>query len=109
MVAHTGRGVMFPIVTRTSAPCRHPLEATTMSATILDRFPSSNFTPPDELEVSVVMPCLNEALTVGKCVSKAVATLKKLGVAGEVIVADNGSTDGSQALATASGARVVHA
>jgi hypothetical protein len=80
-----------------------------MPATVVDRSPSSSFISPDELEVSVVMPCLNEALTVGKCVSKAVATLKKLGVAGEVIVADNGSTDGSQALATASGARVVHA
>jgi glycosyltransferase involved in cell wall biosynthesis len=64
---------------------------------------------PGDIEVSVVMPCLNEALTVGTCVAKCVATLKRLGVAGEVIVADNGSTDGSQERARAEGARVVHA
>lgn len=62
-----------------------------------------------EIEVSVVMPCLNEANTVGTCVEKAVSTLRSLGVAGEVIVADNGSTDGSQQIARAHGARVVHA
>jgi glycosyltransferase involved in cell wall biosynthesis len=63
---------------------------------------------PAELEVSIVMPCLNEARTVGTCVGKAVAALEKLGVRGEVVVADNGSTDGSQQIATAKGARVVH-
>ena len=46
--------------------------------------------------MSVVMPCLNEARTVGLCVSKAIRALQEMGVAGEVIVADNGSTDGSQ-------------
>ncbi len=68
--------------------------------------------PPDNsppVEVSVVMPCLNEARTVGTCVAKAVAALEKLGVHGEVIVADNGSTDGSQDIARTHGARVVHA
>ncbi|HTA74126.1 MAG TPA: glycosyltransferase family 2 protein, partial [Gemmatimonadaceae bacterium] len=59
------------------------------------------------IEVSVVMPCLNEAETVGQCVAKARAALSSYGVEGEVIVADNGSTDGSQAIATAAGARVV--
>jgi glycosyltransferase involved in cell wall biosynthesis len=63
----------------------------------------------DDLEVSVVMPCLNEARTVGLCVAKALASLRRLGVAGEVIVADNGSTDGSQEIARNNGARVVHA
>lgn len=58
-------------------------------------------------EVSVVLPCLDEAETVGTCVRKAVAALRDLGIDGEVVVADNGSTDGSQALATAAGARVV--
>ncbi|MBV9122520.1 MAG: glycosyltransferase family 2 protein [Planctomycetes bacterium] len=58
-------------------------------------------------EVSVVMPCLNEARTVGRCVSKAVRSLEQLGVRGEVLVADNGSSDGSQDLARAAGARVV--
>jgi glycosyltransferase involved in cell wall biosynthesis len=61
-----------------------------------------------ELEVSIVMPCLNEARTVGTCVAKAVAALEKLSVRGEVVVADNGSTDGSQQIATARGARVVN-
>src|SRR5437588_9677070 len=61
----------------------------------------------DDVELSVVMPCLNEARTVGRCVSKAVAELERLGVRGEVVVADNGSTDGSQAIAREHGARVV--
>src|SRR5437762_73681 len=63
----------------------------------------------DEVEVSVVMPCLNEARTVATCVTKALACLGRLGVRGEVVVADNGSTDGSQDLARAAGARVVPA
>src|SRR5438132_2880970 len=60
-----------------------------------------------EIEVSVVMPCLNEARTVGRCVAKAVRCLEELGVRGEVIVADNGSTDGSPAVASEHGARIV--
>jgi hypothetical protein len=61
-----------------------------------------------DIEISVVMPCLNEARTVGRCVAKAVASLSDLGVKHEVIVADNGSSDGSPYLASAHGARVVH-
>jgi len=57
--------------------------------------------------LSIVIPCLNEADTVAVCVAKAHGALEKLGVPGEVIVADNGSTDGSQALAQRAGARVV--
>jgi len=60
-----------------------------------------------ELELSVVIPCLNESDTVASCVAKAVRAMKDAGIRGEVIVADNGSTDGSQALAEAAGARVV--
>src|SRR5438045_6397660 len=63
----------------------------------------------EEIEISVVMPCLNEARTVCICVRKAVEELKRLGVRGEVVIADNGSTDGSQAIAGEHGARVVHA
>jgi len=65
--------------------------------------------PPPEppIEVSVVMPCLNEARTVGRCVEKARRALDRLVKGGEVIVADNGSTDGSQEVARAHGARVV--
>jgi len=59
------------------------------------------------LEVSVVMPCLNEAETVGTCIEKARRALRELDVAGEIVVADNGSTDGSQAIAARMGARVV--
>ncbi len=59
------------------------------------------------IEVSVVMPCLNEADTVGQCVSLAIQTLATHGISGEVVVADNGSNDGSQAIASARGARVV--
>jgi glycosyltransferase involved in cell wall biosynthesis len=62
----------------------------------------------ESLELSVVMPCLNEAVTVGVCVKKAVDALEQHGIRGEVIVADNGSTDGSQQLAKDFGARVVY-
>lgn len=59
------------------------------------------------LEVSILMPCLNEAETLAGCVREALAALAAAGVAGEVLVADNGSDDGSPALARAAGARVV--
>ncbi len=59
------------------------------------------------VELTVVMPCLNEAETLAVCVDKALAALAENHIAGEVIVADNGSTDGSQAIATEHGARVV--
>jgi glycosyltransferase involved in cell wall biosynthesis len=64
---------------------------------------ASEFAP----ELSIVMPCLNEARTVGTCVQKALAYLEMYNVPGEVIVADNGSTDGSQAIAAGYGARVI--
>jgi hypothetical protein len=55
----------------------------------------------------VVLPCLNEARTITGCVREAMDALAAAGIAGEVVVADNGSTDGSQELATRAGARVV--
>jgi glycosyltransferase involved in cell wall biosynthesis len=58
-------------------------------------------------ELSVVMPCLNEAETIGTCVEKAMRALRDSGIRGEVIVADNGSTDGSREIAASLGARVV--
>jgi len=61
------------------------------------------------VEVTVLLPCLNEAETLGVCVEKAVKCLAELGVNGEVLVSDNGSTDGSQQIAVDSGARVIHA
>lgn len=59
------------------------------------------------LELSVVMPCLNEAETLEACVRKAQQTLRQHQIDGEIIVADNGSADGSQAMAKRLGARVV--
>lgn len=61
----------------------------------------------DAIELSIVMPCLDEAETLAACVAKARRFLDENGIAGEVIVADNGSTDGSQQIARALGARVV--
>jgi glycosyltransferase involved in cell wall biosynthesis len=59
------------------------------------------------LEVSVVMPCLNEADTLATCIRKAKRSLSENNIAGEVVVADNGSTDGSQAIAVREGARLI--
>ncbi|MGA9854224.1 MAG: glycosyltransferase family 2 protein, partial [Gammaproteobacteria bacterium] len=61
-----------------------------------------------ELELTILMPCLNEAETVATCVRKAHGFLRRTGIAGEVLVADNGSTDGSPQLAAEAGARVIH-
>lgn len=62
---------------------------------------------PQSIEVSIVLPCLNEELTVGICVQKAVYFLQKNRIEGEVIVVDNGSTDSSKDIAIKSGARVI--
>jgi len=59
-------------------------------------------------EFTILMPCLDEAETLTSCISKARAFLARSGCTGEVVIADNGSTDGSQAIAAANGARVVH-
>jgi len=59
------------------------------------------------VELSIVMPCLNEAETLEICIVKARAFLDRTGISGEIIVADNGSTDGSQDIAKRLGARVV--
>lgn len=69
--------------------------------------PATPEVPPVAVELSVILPCLNEAETLETCVRKARTSLERLGVAGEVVVADNGSTDGSQDIARAAGARVV--
>ena len=62
----------------------------------------------ESIELTVLMPCLNEAETLARCIEKAKIGIQKSGVRGEIVVADNGSTDGSQAIAEKSGARVVH-
>ena len=61
----------------------------------------------DAPELTILMPCLNEAETLAKCIEKARLGLQQAGVRGEVLVADNGSTDGSQTIARDHGARVV--
>jgi glycosyltransferase involved in cell wall biosynthesis len=61
----------------------------------------------EPIELTVLMPCLDEAETVGACVSKAAAYLERSGVRGEVLVVDNGSSDASREIARRGGARVV--
>jgi hypothetical protein len=61
----------------------------------------------EEIEVSIVMPCLNEAETIAQCIRKAHQSIREHGLSAEIIIADNGSTDGSQEIATSLGARVV--
>jgi len=60
-----------------------------------------------DCELTILMPCLNEAATVGACVDAAAAALRTSGTTGEVIVADNGSADGSREIAASAGARVI--
>jgi glycosyltransferase involved in cell wall biosynthesis len=65
--------------------------------------------PNEALDVSVVIPCLNEAQSIAFCIDKATAAFKEAGIRGEVVVADNGSTDGSIEIACKHGALVIHA
>lgn len=73
-----------------------------------ERYPTTVSQNADSaLEVSIVMPCLNEAETVATCIRKARQSLEDLGIQGEIVIADNGSTDGSQSIARELGARVI--
>src|SRR5260370_28379523 len=75
---------------------------------VAQRAPQRQETPADQtVGISIVMPCLNEAETLATCIQKAQRAIAKDGLAAEIIVADNGSTDGSQAIAKELGARVV--
>ena len=68
---------------------------------------TTRLVPGEAIELTILMPCLDEAATVGRCVEKAKAYMARAGITGEVLVADNGSRDGSPALAEAAGARVI--
>ncbi len=58
-------------------------------------------------ELTILMPCLDEAETIGSCIKRARQLLEENGVDGEILISDNGSTDGSREIALALGARVV--
>jgi len=70
--------------------------------------PSEIKTDGNRPELSILMPCLNEAETLATCIEKAQKALEDLNVRGEIVIADNGSTDGSPEIAFALGARVIH-
>src|SRR5688500_2048852 len=61
----------------------------------------------NSFELTILMPCLNEALTLSTCIIKAKNYLSYSGINGEILIADNGSTDGSQDIARSLGARVI--
>src|SRR4051794_40806095 len=63
---------------------------------------------PPRPEVSIVIPCLNEVQSIAFCVDQALSAFKAEGIRGEVVISDNGSTDGSIELAEEHGGRVVH-
>jgi glycosyltransferase involved in cell wall biosynthesis len=87
------RDIMVPLMERVSAPDG------ALQLTVETR---------QKVEVSVVIPCLNEANSLGYCVDKAITAFRNAGLSGEVVVADNGSTDGSIQIAEEHGARVVY-
>jgi glycosyltransferase involved in cell wall biosynthesis len=74
-----------------------------LSTTLLSTTGDESLQP----ELSIVMPCLNEAETLGTCIQKAQTFLRRYEIKGEIVVADNGSTDGSQMIARLMGARVI--
>ena len=74
---------------------------------IVDIDPANPVTYQEPLELTILMPCLNEAETIGVCIGQAQAYLGRTGIRGEIVVADNGSTDGSRDIAAELGARVV--
>jgi len=76
--------------------------------TDLQTAPSERKSDGNRTELSILMPCLNEAETLEICIKKAQKSLEDLNVNGEVIIADNGSTDGSPEIAASLGARVIH-
>src|SRR5579863_8874864 len=95
-----------PLSLRTALPAALP-RVTREPLTLVGPAEIADFAA-DTCTLSVVIPCLNEAQNIEECVTRAWAALRSNGIDGEVIVADNGSDDGSAELAEAAGARVVH-
>ena len=83
-------------------------EATSGEGTVQSQWRTlaERFAEAPDIELTILMPCLNEAETIGVCIDKALAFLDRANVSGEVLIADNGSTDGSRDIARAKGARV---
>src|SRR4051812_15982296 len=77
-------------------------------ATVKSQISDPEISDPSSIEVSIVMPCLNEADTLGACIEKAQRALREAGITGEILVADNGSSDRSPDIAREMGARLVH-
>lgn len=104
-----GRGANMELnaTSRTMAPARD--EDTRLESVLVGGDKGMPSAPGSSVpELSIVMPCLNEGATIGTCIKKAQLALQRYKISGEVIVADNGSTDGSQRIAEELGARVVH-
>jgi glycosyltransferase involved in cell wall biosynthesis len=99
--------VVTAVGTRSPEPPLSPDQRVAKDPAAASGSTANRETAPDLL-VSVVMPCLNEAEGVSKCVEKALRALQEMNVQGEVVVVDNGSTDGSAEIAARAGARVVH-
>src|SRR5438552_15769818 len=84
---------------------------TTTKVSLQDMLPADTWAPPGAtpVDVSVVIPCLNEVQSIASCIDKALDAFRHIGIRGEAIVSDNGSTDGSTEISPQHGARVVHA
>ncbi|MGY1833224.1 glycosyltransferase family 2 protein [Geodermatophilus sp. SYSU D01180] len=107
MRAHETLRTAAPEAAASAARPAGPQLAGTPNAAAAARTDPAPMAAHEDVELSIVMPCLNEAETLATCVRKALSYLERSGVRGEVVIADNGSTDGSQAIAEAEGARVV--
>jgi Glycosyl transferase family 2 len=96
-----------PIPSETTSTAPQTANTSASSAAPPAASPAPGPSTPAVVELSVVLPCLNEAETLATCIRKATRSFATLGVVGEVVVADNGSTDGSQDIARDEGAVVV--
>lgn len=106
-VPPASRAVSRPRRSESAVPSEHRYPEAKAKAEVEARQPDPPKIDDAAIELSIVMPCLNEARTVGPCIAKARSFLQRAGVVGEVVIADNGSTDGSMELARAAGAVVV--